>query len=311
MAGTDWSEASVGTSAPGTALALGRSVQIAGAEHFNPVVHPWSCTAVPLHDPDTGTVLGVIDITGTEEAAASHTLALVEAAVAAAEAHLSVQRLRQQLAATKARRSSASRGGLYRDSLQILGSDHGTLHTGGSSFEVSLRHAELLVLLALHPTGLSADELAAMAYSGNASVSTVRAEMLRLRRALAAHGDAVVPESRPYRLRSELVVDALQVLNYLHRGAHRMALGIYRGPVLPRSQAPAVVRLRSEVSALLRDAVLNDGAPDTVTAYLALPEAAHDVEAWRIALRVLPARSPKRAAVVAHLELIETELVSA
>jgi transcriptional regulator of acetoin/glycerol metabolism len=311
MAGTDWSEASVGTSAPGTALALGRSVQIAGAEHFSPVVHPWSCTAVPLHDPDTGTVLGVIDITGAQEAAAGHTLALVEAAVAAAEAHLSVQRLRQQLAAPKSRRSAAARTELYRDSLQILGTDHGTLHTGGSSFEVSLRHAELLVLLALHPAGLSADELATMAYSGNASVSTVRAEMLRLRRALAAHGDAVVPESRPYRLRAELVVDALQVLNHLHRGAHRMALGIYRGPVLPRSQAPAVARLRTEVSMLLRDAVLNDGAPDAVAAYLALPEAADDVEAWRLALRVLPARSPKRAAVVAHLELIETDLASA
>jgi transcriptional regulator of acetoin/glycerol metabolism len=65
VAGADWSEASVGTSAPGTALALDRSIQISGAEHFKRSVHPWSCTAVPFHDPDSGAVLGVVDITGT------------------------------------------------------------------------------------------------------------------------------------------------------------------------------------------------------------------------------------------------------
>lgn len=308
MAGTDWSEASVGTSAPGTALALQRSVQIAGAEHFNPQVHAWSCTAVPLHDPDSGTVLGVVDITGTADAVATHTLSLVEAAVAAAEAQLSIHRLQNRLPATKRARRARTTGSLYRNSLQILGTDHGIVHAGGSPVELSLRHAELITLLALHPEGLTADQLAGMAYSESTSVTTIRAEMLRLRRVLAVHGDAIVPQSRPYRLPAELVVDAVQVLNYLHRGAHRMALGIYRGPVLPRSQAPAIVRLRTEVSTLLRDAVLNDGAPDTVLQYLSLAEAEYDAQAWQLALRVLPRRSPRRASVVAHAEWLEAEL---
>ncbi|WP_449372270.1 hypothetical protein [Arthrobacter psychrolactophilus] len=52
--GADWSESVAGTSAPGTALVLGKSVQIVGQEHFNPAVHSWSCTAVPMHDPDSG-----------------------------------------------------------------------------------------------------------------------------------------------------------------------------------------------------------------------------------------------------------------
>ena len=107
VAGADWSEASVGTSAPGTALALGRSIQISGAEHFKRSVHPWSCTAVPFHDPDSGAVLGVVDITGTETAVAPHTLSLVEATVAAAQAQLRVERL--QLAA--ARQSAPHDGG--------------------------------------------------------------------------------------------------------------------------------------------------------------------------------------------------------
>lgn len=310
MAGADWSEASVGTSAPGTSLALERSVQIAGAEHFSPEVHAWSCTAVPLHDPDTGTVLGVIDITGTADAVATHTLSLVEAAVAAAEAQLSIHRLRNRLPRARRSRPVRPRTGLYRNSLQILGTDSGIVHAGGSSEHLSLRHAELLTVLALHPEGLTTDQLACMAYSENASGATVRAEMLRLRRVLAVHGQAIVPQSRPYRLPAELVVDAVQVLNYLSKGAHRMALGIYRGPVLPRSQAPAIARLRGEVSTLLRDAVLNDGAPDALLQYLALAEADDDAEAWQLALRVLPPRSPRRASIVAHIERLEAELAA-
>ncbi len=38
VAGANWSETAVGTSAPGTAIALDRSVQIHGAEHFNRLV---------------------------------------------------------------------------------------------------------------------------------------------------------------------------------------------------------------------------------------------------------------------------------
>lgn len=72
VAGADWSEATVGTSAPGTALALGRGIQIAGAEHYQRAVHAWSCTAVPFHDPDSGALLGVVDITGTNTAVAPH-----------------------------------------------------------------------------------------------------------------------------------------------------------------------------------------------------------------------------------------------
>ena len=123
LPGADWSENSIGTSAPGTALATGRSVQIAGAEHFSLQVHPWSCTAVPVHDPDSGAVLGVVDITGKDEAVAVHTLALVQAAVAAAQAQLSVERLRSQAPARPGISAPGRRPGLYQDSLRILGTD--------------------------------------------------------------------------------------------------------------------------------------------------------------------------------------------
>ncbi|MFF2344624.1 GAF domain-containing protein [Pseudarthrobacter sp. NPDC058119] len=317
--GADWSEASVGTSAPGTALALGRGIQIAGAEHYQRTVHPWSCTAVPFHDPDSGAVLGVVDITGTATAVAPHTLSLVEATVAAAQAQLRVERL--QLAAELARKpvrrrstdaagrnGGATEGSLYRNSLQLLGRDQALLSLGGRTVSLSARHSEILALLSAHQEGLSAEELCSLLYPGEGSTITLRAEMVRLRKVIQQLSPDAVPGSRPYRLPLDLVPDTGQVLSCLQRGAHRIALEIYRGEVLPRSEAPGILDLRNRVSSLLREAVLTDGSAESLLKYAALPEARDDVVIRRAALRLLPPRSPKRAAVVADLERLEAEL---
>src|SRR6478735_4213894 len=316
--GADWSEATVGTSAPGTALALGRGIQIAGAEHYKRSVHPWSCTAVPFHDPDSGALLGVVDITGTENAVAAHTLTLVEATVAAAQAHLRVERL--QLAAAgqspaSRRRSPAPKtsgdpgaNSLYRNSLQLLGRDQALLSIDGRTVALSARHSEILALLSTHSEGLNAEELCTLLYPGDASTMTLRAEMVRLRKVLQQLNPGAVPESRPYRLPLDVVPDAGQVLNCLQRGAHRIALEIYRGAVLPRSEAPGIVELRARVSALMREALLTDGSAESLLKYAALPEARDDVDVRSAALKLLAPRSPKRAAVVADLERLDREL---
>ena len=319
--GADWSEATVGTSAPGTALALGRGIQISGAEHYQRTVHPWSCTAVPFHDPDSGAVLGVVDITGTATAVAPHTLSLVEATVAAAQAQLRVERLQlaASLASRPARRRSAGsasrspgagakEGSLYRNSLQLLGRDQALLSIEGKSVVLSARHSEILALLGSHPDGLSAEELSVLLYPGDGSTMTLRAEMVRLRKVLQQLNPAAVPESRPYKLTMDLVPDSGQVLNCLQRGAHRIALEIYRGALLPKSEAPGIIELRDRVSSLMREAVLTDGSAETLLKYAELPEARDDVGVRRAALKLLPARSPKRAAVVADLERLEAEL---
>ncbi|MEI2278619.1 transcriptional regulator [Paenarthrobacter ilicis] len=314
VAGADWSEASVGTSAPGTALALNRSIQISGAEHFKRSVHPWSCTAVPFHDPDSGAVLGVVDITGTETAVAAHTLSLVEATVAAAQAQLRIERLTLAAAVKdKPRRRSAaitSGSALYRNSLQLLGRDQALLSIEGRTVSLSARHSEILAILGNHPEGLNAEDLCAQLYPGDGSSVTLRAEMVRLRKVLHELSPDAVPESRPYRLPMELLPDSGQVLNCLQRGAHRIALEIYKGAVLPRSEAPGVVQLRERVSHLLREALLTDGSVESLLKYAELPEAKYDVDLRLAVLKLLPPRSPKRAAVVADLERIESELAT-
>ena len=93
--GADWSERGAGTNAPGTALALDAELQIRGSEHFSRIVQPWSCTAVPVHDPATGALIGAIDLTGGTQVASPQTLALVRATAVAVENHLALLRLSQ------------------------------------------------------------------------------------------------------------------------------------------------------------------------------------------------------------------------
>jgi hypothetical protein len=303
--GADWSERRVGTSAPGTALALDHGVQIAGPEHFTRIVHPWSCTAVPVHDPASGSVIGVIDVTGGDDAVSPSTLPLMEAAVAAVEAELRIRQLDDQLSRPKRSRSAVAP---LTPVLSVLGTDVGRLQIGRSTIELSERHAEILVLLACHPAGLSAEQLASRLYEREDSVVTLRAEMVRLRRELAAVAPDIVPLSRPYRLPGRLELDAHRVLGFLEKGAHKVALAAYAGQVLPSSTAPGIVQLRSEVSERLRVALLTDASVETLLAYAATDDAAWDAEVWRECLRLLPAKSPRRASVVRRLERIEAEL---
>ncbi len=310
-AGADWSEKAAGTSAPGTALVLGKSVQIMGREHFNPAVHSWNCTAVPIHDPDSGFLLGVVDITGGLAAVGANTLSLVQATVAAAEAQLRIHHLERRASAGRQSRT-APRTPLYRDSLQnrdslqILGRDQGLLQVAGEAITLSGRHTEILAVLALHPQGLTAEELSAKIYPEGTSGNSIRAELVRLRKLLSAVAPTLIPESRPYRLPRALALDAEHVSKYLSRGAHRLALNQYPGEVLPRSVAPELVGLRSRLAIQLREAILSDAGPDALLSYLQLPEAADDVDAWRTALRLLPPRSPRRNAVVAHVEALHS-----
>lgn len=300
LEGANWSERAVGTSAPGTALALGQGIQISGAEHFGRVVHPWSCTAVPVHDPGSGAILGVVDITGGDVAAETTMLPLVEAAVAAVEAELRVQRFDDA-----ASRRPPARMPVIRPELRVLGRDVGELLHVGGRLDLSARHAEILTLLAWHPAGLSAERLSALLYGRDDAVVTLRAEMVRLRRELP---DDLAPLSRPYRLPRAIDVDARRVLDFLDRGAHKVALGSYPGAVLPASEAPGVAAIRDDVRTALRESLLADAAPDVLLAYARSDEAAYDLEVWVACLRVLPPKSPKRATVVARIERLEQEL---
>ena len=76
----------------------------------------------------------------------------------------------------------------------------------------------------------------------------------------------------------------------------------YAGAVLPDSVAPGVEQVRASVSAALREALIEDAGVDVLLAYADTDEGAEDAEVLRLCLEMLPARSPKRAGLVARLD---------
>jgi hypothetical protein len=86
--GALWSEGGTGTNAIGTALAADHAVQVFAAEHFNEAVQRWTCSAAPVHDPDDGRLLGIIDLTGLMRTAHPHSLGIAMTAAQAVESHL-------------------------------------------------------------------------------------------------------------------------------------------------------------------------------------------------------------------------------
>jgi hypothetical protein len=277
--GADWSEAVAGTNAPGTAIALDHSVQIFGAEHYSRTVQPWSCSAAPVHDPRTGELLGVIDVTGGDRVAAPEILALVRATAAAAESELLLRALDGRGPAT----GSALR-------LTVLGRDRPRLHGPADSTPLSLRHAEILLLLAERAEGMGAEELAVQLAERDLDTVTVRAEVSRLRRVVGPD----LLGSRPYRLTSPLRTEVAEVRGLLARGDRAGAVRACRGPVLPSSDAPGVVAVREVLRADVRSALLRP-PQDTglLLDWLATPQGRDDAGLWQALLAALPAGSPE------------------
>ncbi|MHA5053429.1 GAF domain-containing protein [Streptomyces sp. SD15] len=283
--GARWSETSVGTNAPGTAVAVDRPVQVFAAEHFIRRVQPWTCAAAPVHDPRTGRVLGAVDITGGDGLAHPHSLGFVQAVARAAESQLAL------LAPVTTTADAVE--------LRALGRDEAELLMDGRKARLSRRHSEILVLLAAHPEGLSGDELLCALYEDElVTPVTIRAELTRLRRLL---GPGLLG-SRPYRFTAPVESDVAVVERRLGTGAVTAAAAAYVGPLLPGSQAPAVVRLRRRLADGLRTALIARRDPDLLTDWAHSSWGEDDLDVWRALAAVRPT-----AAVRARLDELESE----
>ena len=318
--GARWAEQDAGTNAPGMALASDHEVQIFTAEHFARAVQPWSCTAAPVHDPTTGRMIGVLDITGRAPAASPLMLSLVRSAVAAMESELAVRALHLRLSAADADRGPRGRvtgRALSRSMpwsadqrephrLEVLGTSSGGIVVDGERHALTLRHAELLLMLATHPDGLSGDELTVRLYGETSSAVTVRAEMSRLRRAVGP----LIGESRPYRLAAAVRTTVDDVREHLAQGDVLAAVREYTGPVLPRSDAPGVVALREELAAEVRAALTRTHDVRALEAWTHGPAGADDWDAWNALLRLVPAGSPTWIRARAHVDVLDRSLGS-
>lgn len=303
--GAQWDEAHAGTNAPGTALRLDSQVTIRSDEHFVRSVQRWSCAAAPIHDPATGNILGVVDVTGGDDIGSPQTAGMVRAAARMAEAELARIAAIQPRSPRNATASVVSALSAPADlRLQALGRPDMAVTAASRSFRLSLRHSEILAVLAAHPEGLSGDELAVLLYPGDVSPATLRAELVRLRSLLGA--DALA--SRPYRLGCAVTSDWSAVAAQLAAGQVTAAVRLYRGPLLPQSEAPEVVRLREDLHGWLRAMVLADGGHQLAVGWTQSRWGADDLEMWQRQCALLPSRSPLRRRAESMVERLDAEL---
>ena len=303
--GSNWDERLAGTNAPGLALRLDQPAQVRRAEHFRHSVQQWSCAAAPIHDPASSSLLGVLDITGGDDIAVPQTMGMVRAAARMAEAELA----RDLLARTADGPAPAARAGGLEVVIETLGHHEAVLtvdngHGRRTALRLTPRHSEIVLLLAAAPRGLSGDELAVLVYEDDGASSTLRAELNRLRNLL---GDELLA-SRPYRLTAGVTGDWLAQEALLAAGDVRRALREYRGPVLPRSVAPGVVRLRDRLHHGLRQAVLASGEADLMSTWTRASWGTDDYEVWAAQRDALSPSSPVRALVDGQLARLDAEL---
>ncbi len=300
--GSNWDERMAGTNAPGLALRLDQPVAVRRAEHFRRSVQQWSCAATPIHDPSSSTLLGVLDVTGGDAIAVPQTMGMVRAAARMAEAELARDLLAR---APEPPRRSAGVEAL----VETLGRHEAVLTIDDgrgrrTPLRLTPRHSEILLLLAAAPRGLSGDELAVLVYEDDNASSTLRAELNRLRNLL---GEELLA-SRPYRLTASLTGDWLALEAALAAGDVRGALRDYRGPILPRSVAPGVVRLRERLHESLRHAVLASSQADLMSTWTRSAWGSDDYEMWVAHRAALEPMSPMRALVDGQIARLDRQL---
>ncbi|WP_433247937.1 GAF domain-containing protein [Streptosporangium sp. CA-135522] len=355
--GFHWGEDAIGTNGMGTALAIRRPVHIFSAEHLVRVLHVWSCSAAPIVDPDSGEVLGCIDISGTTRALHPATVALVGTTARLVESHLAL-RMRERDDLFRARQDSHLRtlrgepgalvtatgrvvagdraqGWGYRVrlpesgervllpdgraafldplgegfllrlgdrprvpvlSLSFLGTEHPSARLDGVRVPLSPRHADILALLALNPHGMTTDQLSFHLYGDEGNSVTVRAEIHRLRARL---GPTVA--AKPYRLTCVVEADFLDLKRLLATEDAGAIVRAYGGPLLPRSEAPAVRREREELEGQVRARLLLRGAPEDLWAYAGAEHTRNDIQILERLVATLPADDHR--AVAARIRL--------
>jgi GAF domain-containing protein len=89
LEGARYSEATDGTNGIGTALAADHALQVFAFEHFNHRHHEWICSGAPVHDPVSGRIVGLIDLSSLWKIAHPRSLELVTTAAKTVERCLS------------------------------------------------------------------------------------------------------------------------------------------------------------------------------------------------------------------------------
>lgn len=169
----------------------------------------------------------------------------------------------------------------------------------GREVPLAPRLAEVALALALHPAGLTRDELNNfLTPDGHAPFTPggMRSMMTRLRASLPV-SDA------PYRFTVPFRADVVELREHIATGQVREAIALMQGPLLPLSDAPGVEEHRSEVEEELRQAALMVSDPDAL--FDLAERLGDDLEFWMATADALGTGDPRLALARARVRRLE------
>lgn len=94
--GVKWDQQKTGTNSSCLAIKEKKPVQVVGAEHYCQLLHEWTCSAAPI-EITSGEVIGVLNLSGLNFSAHTHTLGMVVTAAEAIKSQLDLKKLNQEL----------------------------------------------------------------------------------------------------------------------------------------------------------------------------------------------------------------------
>lgn len=192
--------------------------------------------------------------------------------------------------------------GLSPIRLRLLGPEPPQVIVDEKTAQLTQRRADLLTLISRAPGGLSADALAEQLYGDLGQPGTVRAEVHRIRRQLAAR-----LASDPYRFTVPVSSDAGHVAALLEQGEVRRAVHAYTGQLLPRSDCLAIEMARSELHESVRRAAMSVGG-QTLADYCQSGHGEFDLMAWQQLLAGTTPGSVDHATTTARVDSVHRAL---
>ena len=281
MPSARWDEHSIGTNAVAIAAHHAKPIAIFSAEHYVPSLHEWVCYAAPIIHAPTGQLAGVLDISAPWQNATPLALATVS--------HYA-QQISQLWSQIQLEPNFQ---------LNVCGQSAG-LYRGQTVLPKRLQ--EIWLVLSLHPEGLSLEALHAHVYGDQSvSMSTLKSEMSHLRQHV---GDAL--QARPYRLKIAshmAATDAQLIEQYALQGMSAKLVQLYQRPLLPQSQAPAIVEYREYLHQLVIRSLIKSADTEAIWQFTLKHEA--DFALLSRLTQLLPANDGRLSAVQAKLAQLD------
>ena len=281
MPSARWDEHSIGTNAVAIAAHHAKPIAIFSAEHYVPSLHEWVCYAAPIIHAPTGQLAGVLDISAPWQNATPLALATVS--------HYA-QQISQLWSQIQLEPNFQ---------LNVCGQSAG-LYRGQTVLPKRLQ--EIFLVLSLHPEGLNLERLHAYVYGDQAvSMSTLKSEISHLRQHV---GDVL--QARPYRLNLSPALCATDVQLIEHYALHGLTekiMSLYQRPVLPQSQAPAIVEYREYLHQLVIRSLIKSTDTEAIWQFTLKHEA--DFALLSRLTQLLPANDGRLNAVQAKLAQLD------